>query len=151
MGRQSGQRIQASVHERRFSTSGRAHDEDILFRPHGGADNVRVVQTAHCIEKIILTPNVVEGIIFGCEDAGGFIFLELKDPAWSQADGEHRAAHDRRDYSFKAAPIDGKFGFNDGGIVIQNGAAPSGYRTEGTRRLWRRRFAKSDEAFTHAF
>jgi hypothetical protein len=150
VGCQPSQSIQARVYKRRFAASGRAHNEDILFRTHRRADDLGVLQAAHFVKKIILTPDVIQGIAFSGQDASSFVLVELKDPAWSQANGEDRVPHYRRDDSFKAAPIDRQFGFQDGVVVIQDGTAPSRYGAQGTRSLRRRDFAGSGETFTHS-
>ena len=60
-----------------------------------------------------------------------------------------RAADDRRNDAFKAAAIDGEFGFEDGMLVIQNGAAPGCDSAERARCLSCRDFADTAETFAH--
>ena len=57
------QRIENRVDQRRLAASCRADDEDVLSRAHSGADHIRVLQTAHPIEKVITTAKLIQRIV----------------------------------------------------------------------------------------
>src|SRR5215831_16613044 len=105
MRRQSGQSIEACVHEGCLAAARGAHHENILFRAHSGADDLAMFQTAHGVEKIILAPEMVQRVVFAGEDAGSLVFGQREDATRPQTDCEYRPTDDGRDDPLESTAV----------------------------------------------
>lgn len=81
--------------------------------------------SAHCVEKIVLASNVIQGIVLGAQNSRDFVFLQRKDSARSQPNREYRTTNCWRRDSFKAATVYKKLSFEDRMLVTKDGATPS--------------------------
>ena len=77
-----------------------------------------MLQTAHPVEKVIATAELIERIGPICQNSVRFVVIKTEDPARAKTDCKYGSSDDWRYDAFETAAIDGKFRFKDRMFVI---------------------------------
>src|SRR6266851_7866852 len=107
-------------------------------------------QLAHGRGKILAATMPVEWIIFLSDNAPSLVLVQAEDLPGPKPNRENRLTDYRGRDALETAAVDGKLGFQDRVLMIQNSSAPGGNCPKRARRPCWRHIAEPEETLAAA-